>query len=44
MTEPQYQYATPIEDTEIVRNVIKRAMDTPVTISMRELLLIAPEV
>ncbi|MFI5420871.1 MAG: retropepsin-like aspartic protease, partial [Nitrososphaerales archaeon] len=43
-TTPQFKYITPIEDSKIVNSLVERALDTPITISSRELLAVAPEV
>jgi len=41
---PAYRTLPPIHDASIAAEVYKRAMDSPVTITQRELLSIAPEV
>ncbi|KAL5532503.1 hypothetical protein ACEPAF_6073 [Sanghuangporus sanghuang] len=43
-SQPQYKYVVPIEDSSAVSNVLTRTLDTPITISQRELLSIAPDV
>ena len=42
-TEPAYKTLPPIHDPVIATNVYKRAMDTPVTVTQRELLSLSPE-
>ncbi|KAL5522431.1 hypothetical protein ACEPAG_8447 [Sanghuangporus baumii] len=41
--QPQYHYVVPIEDSNTVSNMLTRTLDTSITLSQRELLLIAPE-
>ena len=40
-SEPQYWYVMPIKDQDIVKNIVKWALETPVTVSTWELLSIA---
>jgi hypothetical protein len=40
---PQYRYSTPVEDPAIVRKVVNRALDIPISITLQELLSISPE-
>ena len=32
-SEPQFQYVTPIEDLELVKNIAKQGLDVPITVS-----------
>lgn len=40
---PQYQFRAPIEETRLLAEVIDQALDTPITVTQRELLALAPE-
>lgn len=40
----QYRYTTPIENERTIKKVAEQTMDTPVTLTTREILSIAPEV
>lgn len=42
--QPQFKFISGIEDPAIVKSVIDRSLDAPVTISQRELLALAPDV
>ena len=42
--DPQYRYVTPIEDPALVKKLVQQSLDTPITISTRELLSVAPDV
>ena len=42
--EPAYKALPPIHDAAIATNVYNRAMDTPITITQKELLSLSPEV
>jgi hypothetical protein len=42
-SRPQYRYTTPVEDPAIIREVVNRALDIPVSITQCELLSISPE-
>jgi len=43
-TDPAYKTLPPIHDAIIAAEVYKRSMDTPITITQRELLSLSPEV
>ncbi|KAF4621494.1 hypothetical protein D9613_001245 [Agrocybe pediades] len=43
-SQPQFKYATPIEDSKLVTGVLDRALDAPITITNRELLALAPDI
>jgi hypothetical protein len=40
----QYRYSTPVEDPSVVLKVVNCALNTPISITQRELLSISPEV
>lgn len=42
--DPQFRYVTPIEDPALVKKLVQQSLDTPITISTRELLSVAPDV
>lgn len=42
-SQPQYRYSTPIEDPVLTQNIIQRSLDTPISITIRELYSAAPE-
>src|SRR5208282_5685898 len=42
--EPTYKTLPPVHDPAIAANVFKRSMETPITITQRELLSLSPEV
>ena len=43
-TELQFKYVTPIQDPSLVVKVAQKLLDVPITITMKELLSISPEV
>jgi hypothetical protein len=43
-SEPQFWYVMPIEDLDLVKNISKRTLEIPVTVSARELLSLVPDV
>lgn len=42
--DPQYRYVTPIEDPALVKKIAQQSLDSPITISTRELLSVAPDI
>ena len=42
--EPQFRYVTPIEDPALITKIAQQSLDTPITISTRELLSVAPDI
>jgi hypothetical protein len=43
-SQPQFHYSTPIEDPAITQNVIQRSLDTPFSITLRELYSTSPDI
>lgn len=41
---PQYQFRAPIEDTDLVKNVIDRVLDTSISVTQRELFTLSSDV
>jgi hypothetical protein len=42
--DPQYRYVTLIEDPALIKKIAQQTLDTPITISTRELLSMAPDI
>lgn len=42
--DPQFRYVTPIEDPAVIKKLVDQTLNTSITISVRELLSVAPDV
>jgi hypothetical protein len=44
LPQPQFRFASPIEDPKVVQNVIQRSLDGTIILTQRELYAIAPDI